>query len=101
MLRPSNVALWGLLWSFGERQDEAVLAKSQPVAQVAGDIKGKLTVASRMGELVCRRSPQRNATEDERAAMVGEFLLAVSAFLAHQANGIQLLELLFGDADDG
>ncbi len=59
---------------------------------MADDIERELAVASGMGELICRRSPQRNATEDERTSMESEFLLAVSAFLAHQANGIELLK---------
>ena len=33
--------------------------------------------------------------------MVSEFLLAVSAFLAHQADGVELLKFAFGDADEG
>jgi len=38
------------------------------------------------------RSPQRDATKDERASVVGEFLFAVTAFLAHEADGIELFD---------
>jgi hypothetical protein len=49
---------------------------------VPDDIESELPVAPVMRELVRRWSPQRNATEDERASLVGEFLLAILAFIA-------------------
>jgi hypothetical protein len=65
------------------------------------DIEGEIPVAPGVSDLVCRRSPQRDATKDERASMVGEFLFAVSTFLAHQANGIELFDLALGETDRG
>ena len=79
--------------------DEAVLAKRQTEPRVPDDIEGELAVAPGMGELVYRGSPQRNATEDERASVVGEFLLAVSALLAHQADGIELFDFALRETD--
>jgi hypothetical protein len=32
--------------------------------------------------------------------MKSEFVFAISAFFAHQGNGIELLKFSFGDADD-
>jgi hypothetical protein len=33
--------------------------------------------------------------------MVGELLLTVSAFLAHQANGVELFDFALGETDRG
>ena len=63
------------------------------------DIEGEIPVAPGVSELVCRRSPQRDATEDERAGVVGEFLFAVSAFLAHEADGIEFFDLALRETD--
>jgi hypothetical protein len=63
------------------------------------DIEGEIPVAPGVSDLVCRRSPQRNATKDERAGVVGEFLFAVSAFLAHEADGIEFFDLALREAD--
>jgi hypothetical protein len=63
------------------------------------DIEGKLAVAARVGELVRWGSPQGNAAEDEGTGMVRELLLPISAFLAHQANGLELFEPLLRDAE--
>jgi hypothetical protein len=52
-----------------------------------------------MCELGYRGSAQRNATKDERTSVVGEFLLAISALLAHQADGVELFSLAFREAD--
>jgi len=68
---------------------------------VPDDIQAEVAVAPGMGELVCRRSAQRKATEDERTSMVGELLLTVSAFLAHQANGVELFDFALGETDRG
>jgi hypothetical protein len=57
------------------------------------DIEGEIPVAPGVSELVCRRSSQRDATKDERAGVVGEFLFAVCAFLAHEADGIEFFDL--------
>ena len=81
--------------------NEAILAKGQPVTRVPDDIQAEAAVAPGMGELVRRRSPQRKATEDERTSMVGELLVADSAFLVHQANGIELFDFAFGETDRG
>jgi len=45
------------------------------------------------------RSPQRDATKDERASVVGEFLFAVTAFLAHEADGIEFFDLALRETD--
>ena len=74
--------------------DEAVLAKGQPEPRMRDDVEREIPDAPGVGNLVCGRSPQRNATKDERASVVGEFLFAVSAFLAHEADGIELFDSL-------
>ena len=63
------------------------------------DIEGEMPVAPGMSDLVCGRSPQRDATKDERAGVVGEFLFAVSAFLAHEADGIEFFDLALRQTD--
>ena len=63
------------------------------------DIEGEIPVAPGVSELVCRRSPQRDATKDERAGVVGEFLFAVSAFLTHEADGIEFFDLALRETD--
>jgi hypothetical protein len=50
---------------------------------VTDDIKGELAIASGMDELGYWGAPQRYATKDERASVVGKFLPAVSALLTH------------------
>ena len=59
------------------------------------DIEGELAIASGMGELGYRRSPQRNAAKYERASVVGEFLLAASALLTHHADRVEFFDLGF------
>ena len=63
------------------------------------DIEGELSIAPGMCELRYRGAPQRNTTKDEGASMVGEFLLAVSALLAHQADRVELFNLAFRKSD--
>ena len=63
------------------------------------DIEGELSIASGMCELGYGRSPQGNATKDERAGVVGEFLFAVFAFLAHEADGIEFFDLALRETD--
>jgi len=45
------------------------------------------------------RSPQGNAAKDERSGMVGELLIAVSAFLADEADCIELPDFAFRQAE--
>ena len=45
------------------------------------------------------RSPQGNAAKDERSGMVGELLIAVSAFLADETDGIELSAFTFRKAE--
>jgi hypothetical protein len=66
---------------------------------VTDDIKGELAIASGMDELGYWGAPQRNATKDERASLVGEFLLAVSTLLAYQADRVELFDLAFRKTD--
>ena len=63
------------------------------------DIEGELAIASGMGKLGYWGPPQGNATKDERASVVGEFLLAVSVLLAHHADGVEFFNLAFREAD--
>ena len=63
------------------------------------DVEGELSIAPGMCELAYWGAPQGNATKDERASLVGEFLLAVSALVAHQADRVELFDLAFGNTD--
>ena len=45
------------------------------------------------------RSPQGNAAKDERSSMVGELLIAISAFLADEADCIELPAFAFRKAE--
>ena len=65
------------------------------------DIEGELSIAPGMCELHYRGAPQRDATKDERAGVVGEFLFTVSAFLPHEADGIEFFDLALREADSG
>ena len=63
------------------------------------DIKGELSIAPGMCELRYRGAPQRDAAKDEGASMVGEFLLAVFALLADEADCIELPAFAFRKAE--
>ena len=75
------------------------MAKRQSVPRMRDDVEGEIPVAPGMSNLVRGRSPERNATKDERARMVGEFLLAASAFVAHEADGIKFLDGTIGETN--
>ena len=79
--------------------DEAVLTKRQSVLRMGDDFEGEIPVAPGVSELICGRSPERNSTKDEWARMVGEFLFAVFAFLAHKADGIELFDFTLRQTD--
>jgi hypothetical protein len=80
-------------------RDEAVLAKGQTEPRMPDDVEGELAIASGMHELGYWRPPQRNATKDERASVVGNFLPAISALLTHQADRVELFDFALRKTD--
>jgi len=66
---------------------------------VPDDIEGELSIAPGMCELAYWGAPQGNTTKDERASLVGEFLLAVSTLLAREADRVELFSLAFRKSD--
>ena len=66
-----------------------------------GDFKEELSVAASVGQLTFGRRAKWKPAEDERSGVVGEFLAAVRARLADQANAFELLEPELGEANGG
>jgi hypothetical protein len=87
----------------GERGDlngnETVLAKGQAETRVPDDIESKFAIAPGVSQLMRWGSPQGNAAEDEESGVVGDLLLAIPAFLVHEANGIELFDLLLSETE--
>jgi hypothetical protein len=79
--------------------NETVLAKGKAKARMADDIQSKLAVAPGVSQLVGWGTPQRNTAKDEWSGVVGELLLAVPAFLTHQADGIELFDFAFRETE--
>ena len=54
------------------------------------NLQKELSVSSRVGQLTGLRAAERQATEDKRPGMEGEFLFALVALLAGELDGIEL-----------
>jgi hypothetical protein len=65
------------------------------------DLEKELSVSSRMGQLAGLRAAERQAAEDKRARMEGEFLLALVPLIAGELDGIELPEPAFRHRDSG
>ena len=81
--------------------NQPVLAEGQTELGVPGDFKEELSVAASVGQLTFGRRAKWKPAEDERSGVVGEFLAAVRARLADQANAFELLEPELGEANGG
>jgi hypothetical protein len=82
-------------------RDEPVLAERQTELRVRHNLKEELSVPSRMGQLTGLRAAERQAAEDKRPCLEGEFLVAVVALLAGELDGFDLPEPALRHRDGG
>jgi hypothetical protein len=75
--------------------DQPILAEGQAKLGVRRDLQKELSVPSCMGQLTRLGAAERQATEDKRSRMEGEFLFAMVALLAGKLDGIELAEPAF------
>ena len=64
---------------------------------MSGDIEAEFPVSPAVGDLVSRRSPERNSTKDKGASVKSEILLTLFSLLAHKVNSFELLETSLSD----
>ena len=81
--------------------DQAILAEGQAKIGMRRDLQKKLSVPSCMGQLTRLGAAERQAAEDKRPRMEGEFLFALVALLAGELDGIELPKPAFRCRDGG
>jgi len=81
--------------------DQSVLAEGQAKLGVRRDLQKKLSVPSCMGQLARLGAAERQAAEDKRPRMEGEFLFPMVALLAGELDGIELTKPAFRHRDGG
>jgi hypothetical protein len=81
--------------------DQAILAEGQAKLGVRRDLQKKLSVPSCMGQLTRLRAAERQAAEDKRPRVEGEFLFALVALLAGELYGIELPKSAFRYRNSG
>jgi hypothetical protein len=72
--------------------DQAILAEGQAKVGVRRNLQKEFSVSSPMGQLTTLRAAERQAAEDKRPRMEGEFLSPLVALLAGELDGIELPE---------
>jgi len=75
--------------------DQAILAEGQAKLGVRRDLQKKLSISSCMGQLTRLGAAERQAAEDKRPRVEGEFLFALVALLAGELDGIELPKSAF------
>ena len=81
--------------------DVKLNAPMQAKVGVRRDLQKELSVPSCMGQLTRLGAAERQATEDKRPRMEGEFLFPVVALLAGELDGIELTKPAFRHRDGG
>ena len=81
--------------------DQPILAEGQAKLGVRRDLQKELSVPSCMGQLTRLGAAERQAAEDKRPRMEGEFLFALVALLAGELDGIELPKPAFRYRDGG
>ena len=81
--------------------DQAVLPEGQTELGMSGNLEKELPVPSGMGQLAGLRAAERQAAEDKRPRMEGEFLLSGVALIAGELDGIELPESPLRYPDSG
>ena len=93
-------------FSVGRREwrpngDQSILAEGQAKLGVRRDLQKKLSVPSRMCQLTRLGAAERQAAEDKRPRMEGEFLFALVPLIAGELDGIELPKSAFRYRDGG
>lgn len=76
-------------------RNEAILPEWKTETWMASNIKGQLSVASSVRQLMPWRAAQWNAAKNEGAGMVGEFLLPSGPLLTDQLYSLELFQPTF------
>jgi hypothetical protein len=81
--------------------NQPILAKGQAKLGVRRNLQKELSVPSCMGQLTGLGAAERQAAEDKRPRMEGEFLFPMVALLAGELDGIELTKPAFRHRDGG
>ena len=81
--------------------NEAVLAERQAIVGMTENLEEKLSIASRVKQLVRRRPAERETAEHEGAGVKGELLVAVFALFPDEFDGFDLFQPAPADAETG
>jgi hypothetical protein len=81
--------------------DQSILAEGQAKLGVRRNLQKELSVPSRMGQLTTLPAAERQAAEDKRLRMEGEFLFIMVTLLANELDGVELPEPPLRHRDGG
>ena len=82
-------------------RNRPVLAERQAIIGMSRDLEKVLSVPSRMSQLAGLWTPEREAAEDKRPGVEGEFLFPGVALLASKLDGFQLSKPPLGHGNAG